>query len=57
MNEDTKEVIQNLIYYYDHHGIDKFVRGEEDRLKGFVIDDFTKLLDLLRPVVFEVSNA
>jgi hypothetical protein len=57
MDEKTKDAIQNLIYYYDHHGIEKIVRGDEERLKGFVIDDFTKLLDLLRPVVFEVSNA
>jgi hypothetical protein len=52
MNDETKEAIQGLIFYYDHHHIEKFVKGEE-RLQGYAIDDFTKLIDLLRPVVFE----
>jgi hypothetical protein len=53
MNKETKEAIQNIIYYYDNHGIEKFVQGGEERLQHFVIDDFKTLLDLLRPVVSE----
>lgn len=51
MSTETKETIQNLIYYYDHHSIEEFVKGE-NRLQSFVIEDFTKLLDLVRTEVF-----
>lgn len=47
MSDEAKEEIEQLISYYNAHSIEKFVKGDEERLQNFVIDDFTKLLALL----------
>lgn len=47
MSNEAKEEIEQLISYYRVHSIEKFVKGDEERLQNFVIDDFTKLLALL----------
>lgn len=44
MSIETKEMVNNLISYYRAHSMVKFVEGDEQRLKHFVTDDFTKLL-------------
>jgi hypothetical protein len=54
MNPETKEAIDNMISYYRAHSIEKFVKGDEERLQNFVIEDFTKLLALLEK---ELENA
>lgn len=48
LSETTKEMIEDLISYYDNHRIENFVYGKEDRLRNFVIDDFTELLKILK---------
>lgn len=47
MSNELKEKISNLVSYYNYHSIDKFVNGNDERLKQFVVDDFTELLELL----------
>ena len=47
----TKEAITQLISYYNHHSIEQFVKGDDERLQNFVIEDFTKLLKLLEKEV------
>lgn len=54
MGADTKEAIEQLISYYKAHSMEKFVKGDDERLQNFVIDDFTKLLALLEK---ELENA
>lgn len=46
MSAENQETIENMISYYRAHSIEKFVKGDE-RLQNFVIDDFSKLLELL----------
>lgn len=48
MTKEKIEAIQALIYYYDHHKVSKLIETRP----GFVVDDFSKLLDLLRTEVF-----
>ena len=48
MTTGLKELVQNLVHYYDAHGINNFVFSDDARLKGFVADDFSKLLNELR---------
>lgn len=40
MSDQLKENIQNLIHYYDHHGIEQMVKTHP----SFVTEDFGKLL-------------
>ena len=44
MSQELKERIENLINYYNQHSMADMVNGSEERLKNFVIDDFTHLL-------------
>lgn len=43
MSEELKELAQQLISYYGHHGIEKMIKARP----GFVEEDFTKLLTAL----------
>ena len=47
MSDELKERIEQLISYYDNHSMEKFVEGDEMRLRHFVTDDFTHLLKAL----------
>lgn len=47
MDQELIEKIEQLVSYYHHHSIEKFVKGREERLQNFVIDDFTGLLSAL----------
>lgn len=47
MSAELKERIENLISYYRAHSMEAFVKGDEERLKNFVTDDFTHLLTAL----------
>ena len=44
MNNELKEKIEQLVSYYNYHSMNDFVNGTDDRLRGFVVDDFTNLL-------------
>lgn len=43
MSNELKERIENLISYYDHHGIENMI----EKKPGFVADDFKHLLKAL----------
>lgn len=47
MSDELKEMTENLISYYHTHSMENFVKGKDERLQNFVIDDFTKLLTAL----------
>jgi len=47
MSEGLVEHIEQLISYYRQHSMSVWVHGAEDRLKSFVVEDFTKLLEKL----------
>lgn len=47
MNNELKEKIEQLVSYYNYHSINAFVNSTDDRLRGFVADDFTNLLNEL----------
>ena len=47
MSDQLKENIQNLIHYYNHHGIEQMVKTHP----SFVVEDFTKLLKELESVI------
>lgn len=47
MSNELKERIEQLISYYNAHSMTDFVNGTEERLKNFVVDDFTHLLTAL----------
>ncbi len=47
MSNELKEKISNLVSYYNYHSMGKFVNGNDETLKQFVVDDFTELLELL----------
>lgn len=47
MSDELKERVENLISYYRAHSMEKFVKGDEERLQNFVIDDFSHLLTAL----------
>jgi hypothetical protein len=51
MNNELKEKIEQLVSYYNYHSMNDFVNGTDDRLRGFVVDDFTNLLKELEKVV------
>ena len=44
MSNETTELIQKTISYYDNHGIEKIL----DSHPGFVVDDFRNLLKALK---------
>lgn len=44
MSDELKERIENLASYYQHCSMEKMVKGKDERLQNFVIDDFTQLL-------------
>ena len=43
MSNELKERIENLISYYDYHGIENMIENKP----GFVADDFKHLLQAL----------
>lgn len=43
MSDELKERIENLISYYDQHGIEEMI----EKRPGFVVDDFSHLLKAL----------
>lgn len=47
MNDQLKERIENMISYYKAHSMVDFVNGDDQRLRNFVTDDFTELLEEL----------
>lgn len=47
MSDELKERIEQLISYYRAHSMEDFVKGDEERLQNFVIDDFKHLLKAL----------
>jgi len=47
VSDELKEMIQETISYYDNHRMSDFVHGNDERLKNFLVDDFTKLLEAL----------
>jgi len=49
MSNELKENIQNLIHYYDHHGIDKMIVSHP----SFVEQDFSELLKRLEAEVLQ----
>lgn len=49
MNNELKEKIEQLVSYYNHH--DMYNMVDSERLRGFVVDDFTNLLNELKKVV------
>lgn len=44
MSNELKELIEQQISYYRQHSIQEFVHGSDQRLRNFVVDDYTKLL-------------
>lgn len=48
MSNELKEKVENLVNYYGYHSMGKFVNGNDETLKQFVVDDFTELLALLQ---------
>lgn len=44
MKAKTKELIEQLTSYYEAHPIENFVKGSDERLQNFVVDDFSGLL-------------
>ena len=51
MKQETKDEVERLISYYNQHSIDKFVNGDNERLRNFVVEDFERLLEVLEQEV------
>lgn len=49
IDTETVDYLKNTISYYEHHKVDKLVESH----KGFVVDDFTNLLDKLKEILGE----
>ena len=47
MSNELKEQIENLISYYKNQSMEDIVAGDDERLRNFIADDFTKLLTAL----------
>ncbi len=54
MSDSTKQVIENMISYYDNHSVEAMAKSGDERLLNIVIEDFEKLLCLLD---YELSRA
>lgn len=44
---EAAEKLENMISYYDYHGIENMIENKP----GFVIDDFSEVLDILKTVL------
>lgn len=47
ISTEAAEKLENMIYYYDCHGVEKMVEKRSD----FVVDDFSEVLNILKTVL------